>query len=150
MAQGPLPAPGAGPRTLIANKAQRLAMLQSIEKERSSRVIAYVTADRQILPTQIASDVIPLFYDHLEKIGSTDRIDLFLYTRGGHTLTPNRLVHLIREYCKSFSVLIPFRAHSAGTTLALGANEIVMDPSRRTRTNRSQRVERVQPRRRGA
>jgi len=128
MAVGPLPAPGAGSRPLVANKAQRLAMLQAIEKERNSRVLAYVTADRQILPTQIASDVIPLFYEHLEKIGTTDRIDLFLYTRGGNTLTPNRLVHLIREYCKSFNVLVPFRAHSAGTTLALGANEIVMGP----------------------
>lgn len=131
MAQGPqqaMPAPVPRPRPVVANKAQRLALLQSIERERASRVIAYVTADRQILPTQIASDVIPLFYDHLEKIGPTERIDLFLYTRGGHTLTPNRLVHLIREYCRSFSVLVPFRAHSAGTTLALGANEIVMAP----------------------
>ncbi len=131
MAQPAQPAPAApvpAARPIIASKAKRLALLQSIEKDRGSRVIAYLTADRDVLPAQIASDVIPLFYEHLEKIGPVDRVDIFLYTRGGHTLTPNRLVHLIREYCKRFGILVPFRAHSAGTTLALGANEIVMGP----------------------
>ncbi len=70
--------PGSGPaapatRPIIANKAKRLALLQSIEKERGSRVIAYVTADREVLPAQIGSDVIPLFYEHLERIGTVDR-----------------------------------------------------------------------------
>ena len=53
---------------------------------------------------------------------------MFLYTRGGHTLTPNRIVHLLREFCEKLAVLVPFRAHSAGTTLVLGADEIVMGP----------------------
>ena len=53
---------------------------------------------------------------------------MFLYTRGGHTLTPNRIVHLLREFCERLAVLVPFRVHSAGTTLALGADEIVMGP----------------------
>lgn len=102
--------------------------MQAIEKERGSRVIAYITADREVLPTAIGSDVVPLFYQHLEKIGKVDLIDVLLYTRGGYTLAPNRIVHLVREYCKKFGVLVPFRAHSAGTSLALGANEIVMGP----------------------
>jgi hypothetical protein len=37
-------------------------------------------------------------------------------------------VSLFREYAKSFSVLIPYRAYSAATLLALGADEIVMHP----------------------
>lgn len=41
-------------------------------------------------------------------------------------LTPLRLVRLIREHCKKFSVLVPYRAHSAATSIALGADEIVM------------------------
>jgi hypothetical protein len=36
------------------------------------------------------------------------------------------LVKLIRSYCKEFEVLIPYRAHSAGTLIALGADKIVM------------------------
>lgn len=34
----------------------------------------------------------------------------------------------MREFCEKLAVLIPFRAHSAGTTLALGTDEIVMGP----------------------
>jgi hypothetical protein len=74
----------------------------------------------------MGDDVLPIFYQHLKKIGKAERIDVFLHTPGGHTLTPNNLVHLLREYTSHLSVLIPYLAMSAGTTLALGANEIVM------------------------
>ena len=33
---------------------------------------------------------------------------------------------MIREYCDTFTVLVPYKAHSAGTMIALGADEIVM------------------------
>lgn len=33
---------------------------------------------------------------------------------------------MIREYCDKFSVLIPYKAHSSATMIALGADEIVM------------------------
>ena len=33
---------------------------------------------------------------------------------------------MIREYCDKFSVLVPDKAHSAATMIALGADEIVM------------------------
>jgi len=33
---------------------------------------------------------------------------------------------MIREFCSDFSVLIPYKAHSAGTMIALGADRIVM------------------------
>jgi ClpP class serine protease len=36
------------------------------------------------------------------------------------------LVALFREFCKTFGVIIPFKAHSAGTLIALGADSIVM------------------------
>ena len=41
-------------------------------------------------------------------------------------MVPWRLVSMIREYCDKFSVLIPYKAHSAATMVALGADEIVM------------------------
>ncbi|MBI5144055.1 MAG: hypothetical protein HZA30_03185 [Candidatus Omnitrophica bacterium] len=58
--------------------------------------------------------------------GKQDNIDLFLYTRGGDMVAPLKIVKLIRNYCKKFSVLVPYRSHSAGTLIALGADEIVM------------------------
>jgi ClpP class serine protease len=113
---------------------KRLKLIKDLEGERKSRIICYFLGDRQGYPqgvvpdlaTMIASDAIRPFYEHLEGIGYQDRIDLFLYSRGGDTNVPLRLVRLIREHCKYFSVLVPFRAHSAATMICLGADEIVM------------------------
>ena len=41
-------------------------------------------------------------------------------------MVPWRLVSMIREYCDKFSVLVPYKAHSAATMIALGADEITM------------------------
>lgn len=55
-----------------------------------------------------------------------DQLDLLLITRGGDTLVPLRLMSLLREYAKEVHVLVPYMAHSSGTLIALGADEIVM------------------------
>jgi hypothetical protein len=106
------------------NKKQ---LIQQIEESRKSKVITYLTSDRQgPVNARVAMDIIPIVSEQLRKIGKTDKIDLFLYTAGGDTMVPWRLVSMIREYCNTFSVLIPYKAHSAGTMIALGADEIVM------------------------
>jgi len=71
-------------------------------------------------------DIIPVISKQLRTIGKTNNIDLFLYSTGGDTMVPWRLVSMIREYCDKFSVLLPYKAHSAATMIALGADEIVM------------------------
>lgn len=102
-------------------------LLQKIEELRKSRVITYVTSDRQgPINARIAMDIIPIFSKQLRQIGKTDKIDLFLYSSGGDTMVPWRLVSMIREYCNTFSVLIPYKAHSSATMISLGADEIVM------------------------
>src|SRR4030042_4960068 len=102
-------------------------IFQKIEKQRTSKVIAYLTSDRQgPMNARIAMDVIPIFSKQLRKIGKTEKIDLFLFSSGGDTMVPWRLVSMIREYCDHFSVLIPYKSHSAATMIALGADEIVM------------------------
>jgi hypothetical protein len=105
----------------------RKQLIQQIESFRKSRVITYLTGDRQgPVNARIAMDIIPLISKQLRTIGKTDNIDLFLYSSGGDTMVPWRLVSMIREYCNKFSVLIPYKAHSAGTMISLGADEIVM------------------------
>ncbi len=102
-------------------------IIKQIEKARNSKVITYVTSDRQgPVNARIAMDIIPIFSAQFRKIGKTPKIDLFLYSSGGDTMVPWRLVSMIREYCDTFSVLIPYKAHSAATMIALGADEIVM------------------------
>jgi len=56
------------------------------------------------------------------------KLDLFLYSRGGDANVPWPLVSLIREFCDEFNVLVPLRAHSAATSVCLGADTIVMAP----------------------
>jgi hypothetical protein len=102
-------------------------LIQKIEKLRGSRVITYFTNDRQgPVNARVAMDIIPIISSQLRKIGKQEKIDLVLYSAGGDTLVPWRLVSLIREYCDHFSVIVPYKAHSAATMISLGADEIVM------------------------
>jgi hypothetical protein len=101
-------------------------LIQRLEKERNSRVISYVTGDRQPFATRLAGDVVPFLNEQLEKIGKVKKISLFLYTSGGDMLAPIRIVKLIRNHCDEFEVLVPYKAHSAGTLITLGADKIVM------------------------
>ncbi len=102
-------------------------LIKKIEEQRKSKVITYITSDRQgPVNARIAMDVVPIISKQLQKIGKTQNIDLFLYSSGGDTMVPWRLVSMIREYCDKFSVIIPYKAHSAATMISLGADEIVM------------------------
>src|SRR5207302_11461672 len=55
-----------------------------------------------------------------------DRIALFLYTPGGDMIAGWGLVNLLRQYCEKFVVLVPFRALSCGTLVALGADQLIL------------------------
>lgn len=102
-------------------------LIKKIEGVRNSRVITYLTNDRPgPLNAKIAGDVIPVISQQLRKIGKVENIDLFIFSLGGDTMVPWRLVSMIREYCNKFSVLIPYKAHSSATMISLGADEIVM------------------------
>jgi hypothetical protein len=114
------------PPQSTVNPKQRRDLLLQIEGARKSRVVVYVTGDRQGAESRIGMDVFPYFHDVLNKIGETNQIDLLLYSAGGVTMAGWGLVNVIREYCKRFCVLIPFKAHSTATLMALGADEIVM------------------------
>lgn len=107
------------------------SLIENIQKLRDdSHVITYITSDRPgPVGARVAPDIIPLFSKQLSKIapsGKVPKIDLFLYSAGGDTMVPWRLVSMIREHCEQFSVLVPYKAHSAATMIALGADEIVM------------------------
>src|SRR3989338_4095542 len=102
-------------------------LIKKIETLRNSKVITYLTSDRPgPVNARIAGDIIPIISNQLRQIGKVDNIDLFLYSTGGDTMVPWRFVSMIREYCDKFSVLIPYKAHSAATMISLGADEIVM------------------------
>jgi len=113
-------------------KAERVAIIEKIEKERNAKLITYITSTRQNHEVQMAIDTIRKFYNHLIEIDEKDRgkvnIDLMIVSNGGDGIVPWRLVTLIREFAKEFCVLIPYRAFSAATLTALGADRIIMHP----------------------
>lgn len=108
---------------------KRLSTLNKIEQKRDSILVTYVLSDRMgTAGAQIASDALRPMYEHLQKScpSGTKRVDLFLYSRGGRLETPWPMVCMLREHCEELNVLVPFRAHSAATMIALGADHIVV------------------------
>lgn len=97
-------------------------LIREIENLRKSKVLVYFLG----LNSTIAQDAVEVIYNNLRRIGKVEKIDLFLHTTGGFLEVPLKIVNVLRDFAKKFSVLIPYRAHSAGTLLALGADEIVM------------------------
>lgn len=108
----------------------RISLIKKIQELRGSTVICYLTSLRPNAPAQMADDSVRVVFDHLLKFQQRpiDKLDIFLVSNGGSGTVPWRLVSVFREFSKSFSVLVPYRAYSAASLLALGADEIVMHP----------------------
>lgn len=105
----------------------RQQLIKTLEEQRGSRIICYITGDREPqLETKIGMDVFPFFYDLCSRLGSAKKVDIFLYSTGGATMAAWGLVNLLREFFDGFSVLVPFKAYSSATLFCLGANEILM------------------------
>lgn len=114
------------------SRESRLNIIKQIAEKRNSFVLTYVTSTRQGAEVSMAMDSIRYIFDHIVNhkngVDSKERLDLFLYSNGGDGTVPWRLVTLIRDYFKEFTVLIPYRAFSAATLTALGADQIIMHP----------------------
>lgn len=59
---------------------------KQLEALRKSKLIVYVTSDRQNAETNIAADILVPLANHLDTIGDVEKISLFLYSNGGSTL----------------------------------------------------------------
>lgn len=104
----------------------RIPLYKELEEKYNTKLITYITSDKANFEAQIAQDVIDLFINQLDTIGVVDKISLYLYTRGGDTAAAWNIVNLLRQYCEELQVIIPHKAHSAGTLISIGANSIIM------------------------
>ena len=68
------------------------------------------------------------YYELLQKIGPQKKIFLFIKSDGGTGTASLRIVHLLRQYTDHLTVLVSQECLSAGTMIALGADEIRMGP----------------------
>jgi len=106
----------------------RLRLYANLEGYRGKPLIVYVTSTRANAVGQIAQDVIPELINQLHSLPATEDLDFLVISNGGDGTVAWRIVSLIREQVKKFSILIPHAAFSAATLIALGADEIVMHP----------------------
>jgi hypothetical protein len=104
----------------------RIELYKQIERERDSKLLVFITGDRPGLETQISPDMHDIFVNHLDKFNLPKKMTLFLYTRGGDTMTAWSLINLIKQFCNEYEVIVPSKARSAGTLICLGANQIIM------------------------
>lgn len=114
--------------------AERKTLISDLEGSFGGcKILCYILPDRATVPpgivgfaTQLGSEPHLLFIDQLRSIGKTKHLALFLYTRGGDTDSVWPLISLLREYCEKLTVIVPFRAHSGGTLICLGADEVIL------------------------
>ena len=107
----------------------RQELIRKWEAERGTKLVSYfLLTDRPNLglALQINDDAMRPLSQILKTTDDAEQLDLFLYTRGGSMNAAHNIVKTIRQKSKRFNVIVPFRAHSAGTQIALGADKIVM------------------------
>src|SRR5574337_1001322 len=104
---------------------QRKHLYKKIEKFTKSKVLCYVTGDRQNQAIQIAQDAVDYLVHHLDTIGVTKKISVVIYSRGGDLLAGWNIVNLIRQFCDELTVIVPMKAHSTATLIALGATSVM-------------------------
>jgi len=111
---------------ILQQREQRLEMIKQIGDFAGAQVLVYFTADSPIMGGSIAEDALRPIFDHLRSIGSQKRLALYLYSRGGAMEAPWKLITVLREFCDELHSIIPFRAHSAATMVAIGTDKIHM------------------------
>jgi hypothetical protein len=103
-------------------KTNRELLHNIISKRNNTNLITLVLKDG----TQLKPNIILPMFEVLKSIGKQECLDIFLLTTGGATEVPWRIVTLLREFCNQLTAIIPFGALSAGTHIALGANNLIM------------------------
>lgn len=115
-------------------EAARTRLIRTLERRRSSRVIALV--HRQETMALLGFPLIRYIdiedsEEVLRAIQLTDPglpIDLILHTPGGLVLAAEQIAHALTAHPSEVTVFVPHYAMSGGTLLALAANRIVMAP----------------------
>lgn len=115
-------------------EAARLRVMRALEEQRKSRVICLVHRQESMgflgFPLVRFIDVEDS-EEILRAVRLTDDdvpIDIILHTPGGLVLAAEQIARALRAHPAKVTAFVPHYAMSGGTLIALGANEIVMDP----------------------
>lgn len=102
--------------------------LHALETLRGNRALLYCCGGQAGMSKTIEEDDVTPLYECLRRIGTTERLDLVLYTSGGYATVARRIALLLREHAERVTILVPYKARSAGTLLCLSADELVLGP----------------------
>jgi Serine dehydrogenase proteinase len=105
---------------------KRLELIKQIEAKLNATLLVYFTADSPIVQALIAEDAVLPMYDHLRAMGKRKRLALYLYSLGGQLETPWKMITMLREFCDELHVVVPYKAYSAATMIAIGTDKIHM------------------------
>ncbi len=114
-------------------EAERLRMLERLERQRKSRVIALIHRQETLsllgfpLVRYIDIDDSEAVLRAIKMTDADIPIDLILHTPGGLVLAAEQIAHALRKHPARVTVFVPHYAMSGGTLIALAADEIVMD-----------------------
>jgi len=109
--------------------AERKKQLRRISELRHGRDVLVSAADLNESKAPISinyNDLLPI-RDQLANLKGT-ALDLILETPGGSGEVAEDIVRLLRDKYKEIAIIIPGCAKSAGTLMAMAADEIVMEP----------------------
>ncbi len=116
-------------------EAARLRLMHDLERKRKSRVITLIHRQEALSFLGFAFSRYIDIEDSeqlLRAIRMTPEdmpIDLILHTPGGLVLASEQIARALLRHEAKITVFVPHYAMSGGTLIALGANEIVMDPN---------------------
>lgn len=79
---------------------ERVEIIHRLEELRGSRDLTYVTSDRTGTQAQIGDDAVRFLNQHLRELGPLEKLDLYIYSRGGATDVPWRIVSAFRNRAK--------------------------------------------------
>lgn len=100
-----------------------------IEEYRKRPMVVYATSTRPGVVASMADDAVREFVDQVDRIDRAETaVDILLHSTGGDPLAAWKIMSVLRERFDNVAVLVPYKAFSAATLFALGADEIVMHP----------------------
>src|SRR5271157_631803 len=112
-----------GKRTPKMSETQR--MIRSAEKLLDGPLISFWNSEANGKIFFYCAEALQVL---LADLPFSDRLFLCLTSDGGSGLASLRIANLLRSKCKKLIVLVPMRAESAATMLALAADEIHLAP----------------------
>ncbi len=105
----------------------RKKALEEMESHSPGKTSAYVAfVSSETMGASIDSDDIPALGDILMSVGEVEELNLIINSPGGDGTIAEKIIEMCRSYCDTFRVIVPNRAKSAATIIALGADKIVM------------------------